>query len=67
MKHTSLEETDVEMGTGCFLHMEENITTIKKLQNKIITKLQMAAINLIKEHFTRKDKHEEDRKWKMTM
>ena len=44
----------MEIGTGSFVHMEENITTtffkiynIKKLQNKIITKLQVASITLI--------------------
>ena len=45
---------NVEISTGSFVHMEENITTtsfkiykIKKLQNEITTKLQVASITLI--------------------
>ena len=38
----------MEIGTGSFVCMEENITTIKKLWNEIITKLQVAGITLIR-------------------
>ena len=53
-QHKNIETSDLhkfrrdEIGTGSFVCMEENITTIKKLQNEIITKLQEAGITLIR-------------------
>ena len=47
---------NVEIGTGTFVHMEENITTIRKLQNEIIAKLQVAGITLIKGMLQRRTK-----------
>ena len=46
----------MEISTGSFVCMEENITTIKKLQNEIITKLQVVHITLIKSVSQRKTK-----------
>ena len=45
-----------EIGTGSFVCMEENITTIKKLQNEIITKLQEAGITPIRSVLQRRTK-----------
>ena len=46
----------MEIGTGTFECMEENITTIKKLQNEITTKLQVASITLIRSVSQRRTK-----------
>ena len=70
-----------EIGTGSFVCMEENITTIKKIE--IITKLQEAGITLIRSVLQRRTKmrekemendkvvtyhfEEEDMSWKTTM
>ena len=72
-----------EISTGSFVCMEENITTIKKLQKKIITKLQEVDITLIRSVSQRRMKmrekemendkvvthhfEEEDMSWKTTM
>ena len=45
-----------KIGTGSFVCMEENITTIKKLQNEIITKLQVVGITLIRSMLQRRTK-----------
>ena len=45
-----------EIGTGSFVCMEENITTIKKLQNEIITKLHVVGITLIRSVLQRRTK-----------
>ena len=53
-QHKNVETSDMhkfrgnEIAYGSFVHMEENITTIKKLQNEIITKLQKTGIMLIR-------------------
>ena len=38
----------MKIGTGSFVHMEENTTTVTKLQNEIIIKLQEMDITLIR-------------------
>ena len=88
-QHKNVETSDThkfrrdEISTGSFACMEENITTIKKLQNEIIKKLQEAGITLIRSVLQSRMKmrekemennnvvmyhlEEEDMSWKTTM
>ena len=64
-QHKNVETSDThtfrrdKIDTGSFVHMEENITTINKLQNEIITKLQEAGITLIRSVLQRRTKMRE--------
>ena len=88
-QHKNLETSDMhkfrrdEISTGSFVHMEENISTIKKLQDEIITKLQEVGITFIRSVSQRQMKtrekemendnavsyhfEEEDMSWKTTV
>ena len=69
-QHKNVETSDThkfrrdEIGIGSFVCMEENITTIKKLQNEIITELQEMGITLIRSVLQRKNEDEQERNGK---